>query len=162
MNVLVTYASKHGSTAEVAKRIALVLVEAGVPADVLPVHLVGDIAAYNAVVIGGSVYFGRWMSDAVTFVEENRATLAKSSVWMFSVGPLGDQARTEPAEVAGLAASVNAIEQHVFTGALDLHKLNLAERLIVKGVKSPIGDFRNWNDIDSWAGTIARDIHKRN
>src|ERR1700674_3690704 len=160
-NVLVTFASKHGSTAEVGKRIALALVEAGVQAEGLPVGQVGDIAGYDAFVIGSSVYFGQWMRDAVRFVDQNRARFAKSSVWLFSVGPLGDQARTDPAEVAGLAASVNANGHHLFAGALDLHKLTFPERLIAKGVKAPTGDFRDWNEIDSWSATIASNLCDR-
>jgi menaquinone-dependent protoporphyrinogen oxidase len=47
------------------------------------------------------------------------------------------------------------VEHHLFSGALDLHRLSLAERVIVKGVKAPTGDFRDWNEIDSWAAGIA-------
>jgi menaquinone-dependent protoporphyrinogen oxidase len=155
MAVLVAYASKHGSTTEVARRIAAALIENGVDAKALRVDDVVDTAGYDAVVIGSSVYFGRWMREAVALAERNRARLAGRPIWLFSVGPLGDQARTDPAEIEGLAASLGAVEHHLFSGALDLHRLSLAERVIVKGVKAPTGDFRDWNEIDSWAAGIA-------
>jgi menaquinone-dependent protoporphyrinogen oxidase len=155
MAVLVACASKHGSTTEVARRIAAALIENGVDAKVMRVDDVVDIAGYDAVVIGSSVYFGHWMREAIALVERNRARLAGRPIWLFSVGPLGDQARTDPAEIEGLAASVGAVEHHLFSGALDLHRLSLPERVIVKGVKAPTGDFRDWNEIDSWAAGIA-------
>jgi menaquinone-dependent protoporphyrinogen oxidase len=102
MAVLVACASKHGSTTELAQRIAAALIENGVDAKVMRV---------DAVVIGSSVYFGHWMREAVALVERNRARLAGRPIWFFSVGPLGDQARTDPAEIEGLAASVGAVER---------------------------------------------------
>jgi menaquinone-dependent protoporphyrinogen oxidase len=94
MAVPVACASKHGSTTEVARRIAAALIENGVDAKVMRVDDVVDIACYDAVVIGSSVYFGYWMREAVALVERNRARLAGRPIWLFSVGPLGDQART--------------------------------------------------------------------
>jgi len=158
MRVLVTHASRHGSTAEVADRIARALIAGGVQANAQPVNHVGDIAGYDGVVIGSSVYFGRWTRDAVAFVERNRTGLAGCHVWLFSVGPLGDQPRTDPADVAEFAMSLNAVGHHLFTGALDLHRLSFPERVIVKGVKAPIGDFRDWDEIDASAATIARHL----
>jgi menaquinone-dependent protoporphyrinogen oxidase len=158
MHVLVTYASKHGSTAQVAKRIALALVGSGVKADVLPVRDVGDIGRYEAVVLGSSVYFGKWAAEAVGFADHNRTTLAKRPVWLFSVGPLGEQPRSDPAEVARIMMSIKAVDHHLFAGALNVSGLSFLERVIVKGVKAPTGDFRDWNEIDSWATTIARQL----
>lgn len=158
MRVLVTYASKHGSTSEVGERIALELIKGGIDVDALPVRIAGDIKGYDAVVVGSSIYFGRWMRQAVAFVERNGAEPANCPVWLFSVGPLGDQARTDPAETAGLAASLNAVDHHLFSGLLDLHRLSFPERVIINGVKAPAGDFRDWNEIDAWAGTIGHDV----
>ena len=159
MRVLVTYASRHGSTAQVAERIALTLVGSGVKVDVLPVRDVGDVAGYEAVVLGSSVYFGKWAAEAVRFVHHNRAALAERSVWLFSVGPLGDQPRSDPAEIARLATSIKAADHHLFAGALNVSELSLLERVIVKGVKAPAGDFRDWSAIDSWGTTIARELN---
>ena len=61
-------------------------------------------------------------------------------------------------DVAEFAASLNAVGHQLFTGALDPHRLSFPERVIVKGVKAPIGDFRDWDEIDVWAGTIAQQL----
>lgn len=158
MRVLVTFASKHGSTAQVAERIAHALLGSGAKVDVLPVREVDDVARYEAVVLGSSVYFGKWATEAIRFVDHNRTALAERSVWLFSVGPLGDQPRSDPAEVSCLAALIKAEDHHLFAGALNVSELSLLERVIAKGVKAPAGDFRDWSEIDSWGMTIARQL----
>jgi menaquinone-dependent protoporphyrinogen oxidase len=159
MRVLVTYATKHGSTAQVAERIALALARSGASVDVLPVSDVGDIAGYEAVVVGSSVYFGKWATEAVRFVAHNRTELAERSVWLFSVGPLGDQPRSDPAEIAQLRMWTKAVDHRLFAGALNVSELTFIERVIVKGVKAPAGDFRDWSEIESWGTAIARQLN---
>src|ERR1035437_1878635 len=89
MAVLVTYASKHDATQEIAERIAQTLAAAGKQAQVRPVSAAGDLAGYGAFVIGSAVYMGHWQKEAVEFVRRNRAVLAGRPVWLFSSGPLG-------------------------------------------------------------------------
>jgi len=55
--------------------------------------------------------------------------------------------------------STKAIGHHVFAGALNVRELSLVERIILKGVKAPTGDFRDWGEIDSWGTTIARHLN---
>jgi menaquinone-dependent protoporphyrinogen oxidase len=43
-----------------------------------------------------------------------------------------------------------------------MKKLNLPEKLIVKGIKTPVGDFRDWNAITAWAAAIAEALKKEN
>jgi menaquinone-dependent protoporphyrinogen oxidase len=157
-HVLVTYASKHGSTQEVAERIAYSLNQLGVPADVQPMTQVDAIDGYDGVVMGSSVYIGRWMKAASEFVERVRPALAARRVWLFSSGPLGDQAGTDPPEIAKLAASLNFVEHRLFSGALRKERLSLVERAVVKAVKAPYGDFRDWTEIDAWAAAIVREL----
>jgi menaquinone-dependent protoporphyrinogen oxidase len=158
IRVLVTYASKHGSTAEVAQRIGLALNEAGVNVDVMPLGDVVAVGSYDAVVQGSSVYFGKWAGEAVSFADHNQAHLASRAVWLFSVGPLGDQPRSDPADVARLVTSTKAVNHHLFAGALNIRDLSFVERVIVKGVKAPAGDFRDWDGIDSWGRAIAQHL----
>src|ERR1700716_3125045 len=158
MRVLVTYASKHGSTAQVAERISLALIETGIEAEVIPVGDVGFVGGYDAVVLGSSVYFGKWMAEAVRFADQNRTDLAGRPVWLFSVGPLVTQPRPDPAERVLLKASIKAVDHHLFAGALKVAELSFVERVIVKGVKAPAGDFRDWNEIASWGAKIAQHL----
>src|SRR5581483_8068768 len=88
MTVLVTAASRHGGTAEIAAAIGRVLRERGVVADVVPVEDVDSLAEYDAVVLGSGVYVGRWLESARTFVDRHGNDLAARPVWLFSSGPI--------------------------------------------------------------------------
>ena len=86
--VLVTYASKYGATAEIAEKIGEVLGQAGLHTDVQPVEEVSDLTPYKAVILGSAVYIGRWRRSAVKFLEANENLLAERMVWFFSSGPI--------------------------------------------------------------------------
>ena len=158
MDVLVTYASKHGSTQELAERIASSLNQHGVRAEVRPMNHVDGLEGYDGVVIGSAIYIGRWMKQATQFVERVRPALAGCRVWLFSSGPLGDKPGVDPPQIAELKTSLKVVEHRLFAGALRRERLSLVERALVKGVKAPYGDFRDWSEIDSWSASIARHL----
>jgi menaquinone-dependent protoporphyrinogen oxidase len=89
-NILVTYASKYGSTAEIAEKIGEVLRASSFHVSILPVAEVQNLDSYDAVVLGSGVYAGHWLKDAVTFLETNGKILATKPVWVFSSGPTGE------------------------------------------------------------------------
>ena len=86
MSVLVVYASKHGATRGIAGRIAASLRTAGCQAEVRSVKDTGDLAAYDAFVIGSAAYEFHWRKEATEFVRRNREVLAARPVWLFSSG----------------------------------------------------------------------------
>jgi menaquinone-dependent protoporphyrinogen oxidase len=53
--ILVTYASRGGSTAGVAETIGRTLAESGAQVDVLPMQAVKDLTPYQAVVAGSAI-----------------------------------------------------------------------------------------------------------
>ena len=160
--ILVAYASKYGSTAEIANKIGGVLREAGLSVNVMPAAQVFDLTQFSAVVLGSAVYDKRWRKEAVTFLEENEASLAKMPVWLFSSGPIG---KDDPVTLmngwrfpAALESCVYRIQPRAITlfhGAINMDKLNFAEKQIVKEFKAPVGDYRDWAVITSWASDIA-------
>ena len=110
MKVLVGYGSKHGSTRAIAERIAETLRAAGHRAAARPVEAAGDLAGYDAFVIGSGVYAGRWIQEATEFVRRHQPILASRPVWLFSSGPIGTMAtRYDPAEPKGIGALRRAI-----------------------------------------------------
>jgi menaquinone-dependent protoporphyrinogen oxidase len=164
MRVIVAYASKHGSTGEIADAIAMRLTEAGADAEARPVDQVSDLGDAGAVVLGSAIYAGSWMKEAVEFVHRLAEPLAERPVWLFSSGPLGEQVvddEEQPRQLKEVDGIVGAVEHRVFFGALDRSKLGFAERMIVKAVKAPDGDFRDWDEIQAWADTIASDLTAR-
>jgi menaquinone-dependent protoporphyrinogen oxidase len=89
MSVLVTYATKYGSTQGIAERIATTLKAQGLKVELQPIMISRDVAGYEALVIGSAAYMGSWLKDAAEFVRRNRSILATKPVWLFSSGPLG-------------------------------------------------------------------------
>jgi menaquinone-dependent protoporphyrinogen oxidase len=174
MHVLVAYASRHGATRGIAERIAQTLQAAGVTAEARPTASVKSLAGYDAFVIGSAAYMFHWLKDAVALVRRNRALLAAKPVWLFSSGPLGTEAldakgrdqkeATIPREIAELREAVGARDHRVFFGAVerDRKPVGLAERFVslmpAARDSLPVGDFRDWPEIEAWAAGIAREL----
>jgi menaquinone-dependent protoporphyrinogen oxidase len=161
MTVLVTYASKHESTQGIAERIAEKLRQLGKDAEARSVDGVEDLGSYEAFVIGSAVYYGSWLKEATEWVHRNQAVLAQHPVWLFSVGPLGTEvkdAEQQPKEMAEFLHTLGLRDQRIFFGVLDHSRLSFAERVMVKAVRAPEGDFRDWQAIEAWAESIAQDL----
>jgi menaquinone-dependent protoporphyrinogen oxidase len=173
MKVLIAYASRHGSTAGIAERVAAGLREAGLSAEARPVTDVDDVGSYQAVVIGGAAYMFHWLKDATRFVKRHHRVLAERPVWLFSSGPLGtdlvdEEGRdvlesTRPKEFDELHDLVHPRDERVFFGAWDPEAppVGLGERLVRRMPASPAipgGDFRDWVAIDAWTADIAREL----
>lgn len=161
MNVLIAYASKHGSTYEIANAIGEVLRAAGYGVAVRNVEEIHSVDVYDAVIIGSAVYMGRWMDEAQKFVQENVDKFGLVPAWLFSSGPLGEDVEEDagsPHNIVELMALTKAQEHRVFDGRLDKEQLGVGERMIVRLVKAPEGDFRNWAAIHEWADEIAREL----
>src|SRR6266705_705950 len=159
MAVLVAYASKHGSTQGIAEHITEKLRQLGKEVEVKPLDTVEDLGSYEAFVIGSAIYYGSWLKEATEWVHHKQAVLAGHPVWLFSVGPLGTEvqdAEQQPKEMAEFQQAIRPREQRIFFGALDHSRLSFAERVMVKAVRAPEGDFRDWQAIDAWAASIAR------
>jgi len=160
---LVTYASKYGATREIAEKIGSVLHQAGLQADITPVKEVRELSGYQAVILGSSVYVGKWQKEAVEFIQKTESTLAQLPVWLFSSGPTGDGDPAEllegwrlPEELHPVVERIRPRDIAVFGGYINQDKVNLIEKMAVKNiVKKPFGDFRDWDRIISWAATVA-------
>jgi menaquinone-dependent protoporphyrinogen oxidase len=161
--VLVAYASKHGSTAEIARRIGSVLSSAGLATDVR--SLDNDVFAlsdYTAVILGSAVYAGQWQKSAADFLQAQQHALTNRPTWLFSSGPTGEGDPVEllrgwrfPSALLPVADVIRPREIVVFSGEIDPSQLNFAEKLIVRGVKAATGDFRDWESITQWAESVA-------
>jgi menaquinone-dependent protoporphyrinogen oxidase len=165
--VLVAYGTKYGATAEIAEKIGQVLRESGLPTDVLPADRVSDLSAYKAVVLGSAVYIGRWRKEAIRFLKANEDVLARQMVWLFSSGPTGKGDPVEltqgwqfPGGLQPIADRIGPRDIALFHGAVDVDKLNFIEKWMLNNVKSPVGDFRDWEAITAWATAIAGDLQE--
>lgn len=160
--LVVAAASRHGSTHEMADRIARTLQHDLASGWQVVRPEVTDLRAFDdadAVVLGSAIYFGRWMRPAVHALKYLRST-AEPSLWLFSSGPVSDL-ETENARIIAVDSTVDtgqAIQHEVFGGQLDISRLSWMERTIVKAIHVPPGDHRDWQHIDDWAHQIAEQL----
>ena len=155
MNILVTFASRHGSTRAIAETIAAELEARGHHTVYLEISNVETLDGFDAVVAGSGVYLGRWLAPARAFLDRFQPELSTLPTWLFSSGHIGEQAAAEPQDVTARRDQIRLVEHRSFAGSLELASLGLGERLISRIVGSAEGDFRNWDEIRAWAGDIA-------
>lgn len=160
MRILVVWASRHGSTKEIAEVIHEELVAAGIDADIIEAAKAEDISAYDGLVLGSSVYMTQWEESMRRFIRTHKAELFDKETWTFSVGlstvntgEVGDSSRVGVSQV-GMEQRMNK----QFTGCLDPTKLNLRERSIARLGGAVEGDFRDWDAIRDWARKVAADV----
>lgn len=161
MKLLVTYASKYGSTAEIAEVIAKELQKRGYEVELKSIKEVDSLEGYDGFVIGSAVYAGGWMRAAARFLRSNQDILAQHPVWFFSSGPTGEGDPNElmdgwnfPEKLEGVLETIKPRDVILFHGKIDLDSLNFAERMIIKSVKATVGDYRDWLVIRGWVGRI--------
>jgi len=156
MKILVAYATKAGSTAEVAAEIGRVIEsQNGHKVDVCPVGKLNGVNGYDAVIIGSAIRVGKWLPEAMKLVERHRDALSQIPVACFTVClTLSEDTEENRREVAAYLAPVYEIVQPVdvglFAGVMDYSKLPFILRLMMKKMKSPEGDFRDWEVIRAW------------
>jgi menaquinone-dependent protoporphyrinogen oxidase len=157
VKVLVTAASKYGSTRGIARSIGEVLTTQGHETSVAPPEEVERIEDYDAVVLGSAVYAGHWLKPARELVDRLGDSLAARPVWLFSSGPVGDPPKPEgdPVDVAEIMQRTAARDHRVFAGRLVKKELSFPEKAIVVALRVQEGDFRDWTEIKSWAAAIA-------
>ena len=163
--ILVAYASRAGSTAGVAEAIGQTLAESGAQVEVRPMKDVKDLAPYRAVVAGSAIQGGKWLPEAMQFMQTHRAILAQKPFAAFLVCmtlamPGADKYREHVADfLQPVRALVRPVSEGLFAGALDISKVpSFRDRLmfrlsVVFGVWSE-GDHRDWDAIRAWADSI--------
>lgn len=163
--ILVTYASRTGSTAEVAAAIGRTLSEGDARVEILPMQEVKDLTPYQAIVAGSAIRKAKWLPEAVQFVRAYQSTLTHKSFAMFTVCITlamknGEQYRPTVAEwVAPIRSLVRPLSEGLFAGRLDFSKLPLnwdtmMFRASVAFGVFPRGDARDWNAICAWAQSL--------
>ena len=165
MKVLIAYTSKHGATAEIARAIEQELGLHFSQTHLSDVASVDNIADYDAVVLGSAVYAGSWMRPAYQFAKQHADALSALPLWTFSSGPMGEpkpDSRAEPIgpSIKELMKQLQPIGHKVFDGKLDKSKLNFAEKGIIRVVKAPYGDYRDFDEVEKWAKSIVSYLKK--
>jgi menaquinone-dependent protoporphyrinogen oxidase len=160
--ILVTYASRAGSTAEIAEAIGKTLTQGGAQVDVLPMQDVKDLSLYRAVVAGSAIRKSKWLPEAMQFVQAHRSELAQKPFATFTVCITLAMSNTDQYRQAvkqwiqPVRAQVSPVSEGLFAGRLDFSKLPLTfDTLLLRAVVAlgifPKGDRRDWKSISAWA-----------
>jgi menaquinone-dependent protoporphyrinogen oxidase len=163
MTVLVAYASKRGSTAEIAETIAATLRREGLGVCLERAEDVQSLDPYDAVVLGSAVYMKRWRGDARHFLKKHRKAFRQTPFWVFSSGPVGDPAKdnpewNEPPKIAEKVEELGGREHVVFGGRLPAEPQGFIEKAMVEGTPREYRDRRDWTEIRGWAQRIASEL----
>jgi menaquinone-dependent protoporphyrinogen oxidase len=160
-SVLVAYATRYGSTQEVAEAVAATLRERGLAVDIGPMREVRSLDQYHAVVLGAPLYMFHWHQDALHFLARHREALTQRPVAIFALGPIHaeekefqgarEQLDKELAKFPWLRPEAIAI----FGGKFDSEKLTFPHNLVPALKKMPASDIRDWTAIRTWANDLA-------
>jgi len=159
-SVLVGYATRYGSTQEVAEVIAATLRECGLPVDIRLLREVRTLAGYSAVVLGAPLFMFRWHKDALGFLSQHRKALSERPVAVFVLGPTHDpydeeEWRDSRAQLDKELAKfpwLTPIALEMFGGKYNPAKLRFPIKLLVG--KEPASDLRDWTAIRAWAESL--------
>ena len=157
MRVLVTWGSKRGGTEGIARMLGAALRDEGLDVDVLPPDQARGAKGFDAVIVGGALYAGRWHADARRFVIHREEDLRRVPVWFFSSGPLDGSAERGTVlptpQVKWLMEMVGAQGHRTFGGRLLPDARGFPASAMAK---THAGDFRDPERIGGWASDIAR------
>jgi len=161
--ILVTYATYYGTTADVAQAVAKTLSEHGYETEVTPAAEVRDLTPFSAVVVGSAIRGGKIHNDVLHFLEDHEAELSQVPVAYFvccmtmhdDTPDSRYMAEGYLAEVFNKVSKVKPISIGYFGGVLEMKRLDWLARLVVKALRAPEGDYRNWDAIIHWSEEVA-------
>ena len=159
MQILVAYATRKGSTGEIASVIGKELEGEGHQVRVSLLKDISSLEGYNAAVLGAPVYTGHIDDDLRKFVERNKNGLKTIPVAAFAVGlaPVDPKVGSVSAledQLKGMAVQVNLVAMKVFAGKLDPAQHSFMTKTVISLMKAPTGDFRDWDAIKVWAKSL--------
>ncbi len=159
-SILVAFSTIHGSTQEVADKVAATLREQGLAVDVLPARQVRSLDLYHAVVLGAPLYMFHWHRDALNFLSKHRAALAQEPVAIFALGPINNvekefqDARVMLDKELIKFAWLSPVAIEMMGGKMEPAKFRFPYSLIPAMRKLPASDIRNWAAIQAWASSL--------
>jgi len=167
-SILVGYATKYGSTQEVAEAIAATLREGGLDVDLQPMRAVRALEGYGGVVLGAPLYMFRWHKDATSFLSRHRQALMERPVAVFALGPFEDapkdwqEVRAELDKELAKFSWFAPVAVEVFGGKFDPAKLTFPYNLVPGLKKMPVSDIRDWTAIRAWASSLPAKLRPGN
>jgi menaquinone-dependent protoporphyrinogen oxidase len=156
MKALVVYGTKSGCTTGIAEQIGRTLAEGGSTVDVVPAEKAGDPAGYDAVLVGSGVRVGKWHESVRSWVSGHADSLSSVPVAFFTCGMMITQGEEKVDEVRAYTdtliseTGLKPVDIGLFAGWFEPKEFSLAERTILKLMKTPQGDFRDLAAVSDW------------
>jgi menaquinone-dependent protoporphyrinogen oxidase len=160
-SVLVVYATRYGSTQEVAETVATTLRENGLEVDLQALRQVHTIDQYRAIVVGAPLYMFHWHKDALNFLTKYHKSLNSRPVAIFALGPFHTDEKEFQAAREQLDKELEKFPWlipatiEIFGGKFDPEKLTFPHNMVPALKKMPASDVRDWMAIRSWASELA-------
>jgi menaquinone-dependent protoporphyrinogen oxidase len=157
------YASRFGSTQEVAETITAVLREAGLEVDIKAMEQVETVTQYDAVVLGAAIYNAKWHAGAHQFLSQHLEALRQRPLAIFTLGPLSSSEAAKRNSRRQLDSELakypwlKPVAVEIFAGKYDPSKpgLGFFDRFV------PARDLRNWDAIRAWANALSVQLQHR-
>jgi menaquinone-dependent protoporphyrinogen oxidase len=167
--ILVAYATRTGSTGEVAEAIAEVMRDAQLSVEVARMKDIKKLGRYSAIVLGAPLYLGQMPGELHRFLSRFPNQLGAHPQWLFVLGPIEDKpeefsrAGDQTEKQLKKYAWVKPLEIKILGGRFDIDHMpfpfSLARRLPAFPIKDVLPtDIRDWKDIRAWAAAIARQL----
>ncbi len=160
--VLVAYATRHESTRGIAAAIASVLREAGLAVRFEALDATGDLRAFRAAVIGGTVFAGEWMPGAHAFLLAHERQLEAMPVWLFATGPtepLPDGTTVEvPPDLVTAIERIGPRDVALFAGSLQPHHVGAGLRILARLSRKSFAEHRDEAAVQRWASHVAIEL----
>lgn len=159
--ILVAYATRAGSTREVAEEIARTLRAESLDVEVRPAREVRALDGVQAVVLGAPLYMFHLLADAHRFLARHKNALAGLPLAVFALGPWNHKeeelqsARDQLAKELARYPWLQPVNTAVFVGKFDPAKLTFPYNLIPAMKRMPAQDDRNWDDMRDWAQQLG-------
>jgi menaquinone-dependent protoporphyrinogen oxidase len=161
-SILLAYATRFGSTQEVAEAIAASLRQAGFDVDMQPMAAVKTLDDYDAIVLGAAIYNAKWHAEAHHFVSLHQEALEQQPVAIFTLGPLSPSeaakrnSRRQLDKELAQYPWLKPVAVEIFAGKYDPSKpgLGFFERFL------PARDYRNWDAIRAWANALPAQLQR--
>ena len=166
-SILVGYATRSGSTQEVAETIAATLREDGLTVVCQPLKEVQTLDGRDAVVLGAPLYMFRWHKDAKRFLLRHRQALTERPVAVFALGPIEDNAQQWQDARGHLDKELlkfpwfAPVAVEIIGGKFDPAKLSFPYNLIPALKQMPASDLRDWTAIRAWAHGLTEQLQAR-
>lgn len=172
-NILVAYASPHGSTAEIAAFMGRTFEAYDIDVTVLHADDVRTVEGYDAFIIGSAIHNSMWLPSLSRLMFRFERELYKKPTYLFITCLL-------VMEVGGREKALNSFvwqealnklniprkNTQAFAGKLNWSQITGDEKWIIratyKGDELPSlvnGDYRNWQEIAAWVHDIAGQLH---